>query len=95
MNAMCWTETRVYNGEVFIHPTKPGVLCLLRQVEKISREFKVNTRKAGTLESGTKALVRDPGVRDPGFKDPGVRDIGVRDQSPAREAGGWLGAALC
>ena len=39
INAMCWLETRVSHGNVFIHPDEPGVLCLLRQVEIVSKEY--------------------------------------------------------
>ena len=38
MIAMCWPETRVYIGKVFIHPAEPEVLCVVRRVERITRE---------------------------------------------------------
>ena len=39
MNAMCWLESRTFHGNVIIHPAEPGVLCLLRQVERMRREY--------------------------------------------------------
>ena len=39
MNAMCWLESTISHGTVIIHPAKPGVPCILRQVERISREL--------------------------------------------------------
>ena len=39
INAMCWLESRIAHANVIIHPAEPGVLCLLRQVEMISREL--------------------------------------------------------
>ena len=37
MNAMCWQESRIVNGQVIIHPAETGVLFLQKQVERISR----------------------------------------------------------
>ena len=37
MNAMCWLESWISNGNVIIHPAEPGVL--LRQVERIKGEY--------------------------------------------------------
>ena len=36
MDAMYWLESRISHGKVIIHPAEPGVLCPLRQAERIS-----------------------------------------------------------
>ena len=39
MNAMCWLECRIYHDKVIIHPADPGVYCLVRQVNRLCREY--------------------------------------------------------
>ena len=37
MKAMFWPESRISHGKVIIHPAQTGVLCLQRQVGRISK----------------------------------------------------------
>ena len=58
MNSMNWPGSRVSGGKVIIHPADPRVLCLMRRVERISREDRPKIlNKFFQLVSGDKELL--------------------------------------